>query len=75
MTQTAYNEEILKDPGTCLLPTTPSHCHNTDFTLIHSLTPFLLYEQKFVLHIHTIYFINTFILRFHTHIHICYSFL
>ena len=41
-----------------------SHCHHTNFTLTHSLTPFVLYKQKLVLHIHTIYFIHTFILHF-----------
>ena len=47
-------------------------CHIKTFTFVHCLTPFFLYEQKSVLHIHTIFFIDTFILRSHTLIHICY---
>ena len=40
------------------------------FTVFHSLTPFCLYKQKLVkLQIHTIHFTHTFILRFHTLIH------
>ena len=70
VTQTSYNEEILKDPGTCLFPTTPSHCHNTDFTLIHCPTPFFLSKQKLVLQIYTVCFIRAFILRFYTLAHI-----
>ena len=46
--------------------------HIKNVTFVRSLTPFFLYEQKSVLHIHTIFFIDTFILRSHTLIHICY---
>jgi len=44
-------------------------CHIKTFTFVHCLTPFFLYEQKSVLHIHIIFFIDTFILRSHTLIH------
>ena len=40
----------------------PYCCHNTHFTLVHSLTPFFSYEEKLVLHIQTVYFIHAFIL-------------
>ena len=51
------------------------HCHSTNFTLIHSPTPFFLYKQKSALHNYTICCIHTFILRFDTLIHICQCFL